>query len=495
MKRLHDRSGPDSAGAGEQRGSPPGPQATTFIAGMAILALLVTFLMVWRMPPAELPELLLWAGAALAGELLVFSTLTQRAQINMATTIHMAMVLLLAPNQILFALWLSRIAAKFLIQRQVWYRALFNVSQVLVATTAAWGVYSSLGGRPWVDGPPADLMLSALAFLAAGLTYHLINTFTVSRIVSLTTRIGLWRTWRDNYGYPMEIMNTWALILLAPVVALCVLNLGALGLVVFVAPVALLRQVSAEYVSLQNAQRSLVAAERVAAKNEISALVGHRINSALTTLSGQIQLIVMRRERLAQAELESRFGAIRESVEAIQKISQGLIDSCQQSRRVEWARVDSLVDTLLAAVRRHPALSGVRIVTHCDSTIDEIQVNRGQVQDVLRNVLLNAAESMADANVSDPTIHVSAVLHPIDDEVEFIVSDNGPGIAAELTHRVFEPGFSTRPGAGGFGLSTALRIVTNHHGQIHLDRSLEGGAQFRIVLPANGVKSAARRAA
>lgn len=490
MTPTNDLSRSEMDEVARQRGSAPGSEATTFIAGMTVLALLITALMTWRLPPADLPGVLLWAAAALAGELLVFSTVTQRAQVNMATSIHLAMILVLAPNQILLALWLSRIVAKFLIQRQVWYRALFNVAQVVVATMSAWGVYAGLGGRGWEAGPPAELAISAAAFLAAGLTYHLVNTFSVSRIVSLNTQMRLWRTWRDNYGYPMEIMNTWALILLAPVVALCVANLGWLGLVIFVAPIILLRQVSAEYVKLQNSQRSLVAAERVAAKNEISALVGHRINAALTTLSGQIQLIIMRRDRMTQAELDNRFVYVQESVEMIQRISQGLIDACQQSRRMEWSRVDSIIETVLASMKKHPALAGVEIVTHCDSTIDEILVNRAQVQDVLRKLLLNAGEALQEVSDRPRRIQVSAILHPHDNEVELVVTDNGPGIPEELLHRVFEPAFSTRPNAGGFGLSTALRIVTNHRGQISLEPAEDGGARFRVLLPGGARKAA-----
>lgn len=490
MTPIHELHRSMSPGAASSRSSLQGTPATTFIAGMTTLAVLITALMVWRMPPADLPGVFIWAAAALVGELLVFSTLTQRAQVNMATTVHMAMILMVAPGQMLCALWLSRIVAKFLLQRQPWYRALFNVAQVVVATMSAWGAYAALGGRSWEGGPPAQLSVSAGAFVAAGLTYHLINTFSVSRIVSLTTHMRLWRTWRDNYGYPMEIMNTWALVLLAPVVVLCVIHLSWVGLLVFAAPVVLLRQVSAEYVKLQNSQRSLVAAERVAAKNEISAFVGHRINAALTTLSGQVQLVIMRRERISQAELDKRFGMIQESVEAIQRISQGLIDACQQSRRLEWSRLDSVMDTVQASLKKHAAMTGVTIETHCDSTIEELLINRAQIQDVLRHLLLNAGEALQEVRDRPRKIQISAILHPQEDEVELVIADNGPGISEDALHHVFEPGYSTRSHAGGFGLSTALRIVTNHKGQIALENADEGGVRVRILLPGGARKAA-----
>jgi signal transduction histidine kinase len=66
--------------------------------------------------------------------------------------------------------------------------------------------------------------------------------------------------------------------------------------------------------------------------------------------------------------------------------------------------------------------------------------------------------------------------------VEISVRDSGPGIPAEIRDRIFEPGFTTRPGSAGLGLAVCKRIVTEHGGSIE---ALPGdpGAMFVVRLP------------
>ena len=77
--------------------------------------------------------------------------------------------------------------------------------------------------------------------------------------------------------------------------------------------------------------------------------------------------------------------------------------------------------------------------------------------------------------------------HRVDGQVEIRVSDNGPGIPAEIKDRIFEPFFTTKPtGSGtGLGLSLSYDIVTQGHGGTLTVDSTEGeGATFVIMLPA-----------
>ena len=65
------------------------------------------------------------------------------------------------------------------------------------------------------------------------------------------------------------------------------------------------------------------------------------------------------------------------------------------------------------------------------------------------------------------------------------IADNGPGVPEDKTTSIFEPFFSTKGAAGtGLGLAVARKIVLEHGGEISVDRSAEGGALFRVVLPA-----------
>src|SRR6266850_3241595 len=73
----------------------------------------------------------------------------------------------------------------------------------------------------------------------------------------------------------------------------------------------------------------------------------------------------------------------------------------------------------------------------------------------------------SDLGPTDPRITVRTRLRG--EEVIIVVEDNGPGIAAEVMGRLFEPSVTTKPEGHGFGLSTCYRIVKNHGGKITAD--------------------------
>ena len=65
----------------------------------------------------------------------------------------------------------------------------------------------------------------------------------------------------------------------------------------------------------------------------------------------------------------------------------------------------------------------------------------------------------------------------------FSVEDNGPGIPAELHERIFTPYFTTKEAGTGLGLPTVYKIISEAGGEIRVDSSFKGGAQFEITLP------------
>ncbi len=108
---------------------------------------------------------------------------------------------------------------------------------------------------------------------------------------------------------------------------------------------------------------------------------------------------------------------------------------------------------------------------------------------MLLNLLGNAFDAVHEHAVSvngqyEPMVTVST--RQVEGKLEIRVSDNGPGIPAEIQDRIFEPFFTTKPtGTGtGLGLSLSYDIVTQGHGGRLTVESTEGeGATFVIALP------------
>jgi PAS domain S-box-containing protein len=124
--------------------------------------------------------------------------------------------------------------------------------------------------------------------------------------------------------------------------------------------------------------------------------------------------------------------------------------------------------------------------------LEEVPVNRNQIEQVLLNLFKNAAQALADATgQSDPEIMIRTWRS--EDEAKVEIGDNGPGIRQEVLDHIFEPFFTTKEvGQGtGLGLSVSYYIVTTMHGGTIEVKSKPGeGARFIVSLPLSRVSRA-----
>lgn len=147
---------------------------------------------------------------------------------------------------------------------------------------------------------------------------------------------------------------------------------------------------------------------------------------------------------------------------------------------------------LLAAARSFltplAAQSGVRILLNDCLGGTSLAADGSLLRQALLNLALNALRVMPGGGVLELAgkIEISDVAEDKPGEegktAVLTVSDNGPGISASL-ERIFESGFSTRPGSPGLGLAVARRIVSQHQGTICASNRSSGGASFEIRIP------------
>jgi signal transduction histidine kinase len=131
--------------------------------------------------------------------------------------------------------------------------------------------------------------------------------------------------------------------------------------------------------------------------------------------------------------------------------------------------------------------AGVSLEVHAEAENDWIEADATQLQQVVVNLLLNAAEAMPDggavhvrtANVSSPSPDASASK----DVLALIVEDTGVGIAPADRDRIFDPFFTTKEIGRGLGLAVVQGIVHAHGGKIEVDSQEGKGTTVTVLLP------------
>ena len=108
-----------------------------------------------------------------------------------------------------------------------------------------------------------------------------------------------------------------------------------------------------------------------------------------------------------------------------------------------------------------------------------VQVDKGQIQQAVLNLALNALQVMPKGGI------IYSRIESIEDFSVLIIGDTGPGIAREAQDHIFTPFYTTRKEGTGLGLFIVQRIVDSHRGKIAFTSSPDG-TEFRILLPLNG---------
>ena len=228
-------------------------------------------------------------------------------------------------------------------------------------------------------------------------------------------------------------------------------------------------------------QEQLHRQDRLASIGMLAAGVAHEVNTPLTGISSYTQMLL--------AELDPsdpRFEVLkkmeRQTFRAASIVHSLLNFTRDGSSGVEMIRVGDLVDESLSLFE--PQLRGgkIRVEKQIEESLPMLSGNRGKLQQVLLNLLLNARDAILETG----TIRVSALRRA--GRLVLEVCDDGEGIPEEDLGKIFDPFFTTKPrGRGtGLGLSLSYTIVQEHRGEISVESRRGEGTVFTVDLPFGG---------
>jgi signal transduction histidine kinase len=231
--------------------------------------------------------------------------------------------------------------------------------------------------------------------------------------------------------------------------------------------------------NLQRLQAQLVQTEKLVSLGQLAAGAAHEINNPLQAILGFSDLLAD--DMTLPEKARATAGKIRDQARRTKTLVGNLLSF---ARQVPAERTLLDINTVVTNAVQLRALdlrsSTVRIESQLESVLPGVRGDGNQLMQVFFNIINNGVDAMESAHGGVLTIKT------IRDRGSVVVlfSDTGPGI--KEPHRVFDPFYTTKPvGQGtGLGLSICFGIVQEHGGKILCYNSQQGGAVFRVELPA-----------
>lgn len=219
---------------------------------------------------------------------------------------------------------------------------------------------------------------------------------------------------------------------------------------------------------------------RLASLGFMVAGVCHEVANPLSAIHSMVQILRSRRG-VTPETLEKGLANIAANISRVLTITRRLSSfSRVPGERCVPVSIDAAVDEAAALLRHNPVGASVAF-DYRRAPGAEVLARPGQLQQVIFNTLLNAAQAMRGAG----RVSVAATVKP-ESTVELAIRDTGPGIPAERFERIFEPFFTTKmEGEGtGLGLAISYEIVHELGGDMRAANDpATGGACFTIGLP------------
>jgi len=220
--------------------------------------------------------------------------------------------------------------------------------------------------------------------------------------------------------------------------------------------------------------------ERLAIIGQLAAGVAHELNNPLGGVLVYSHLLVEdlddedpKRENLEKIVIQAT---------RCKEIVKGLLDFAHQTEpKIELANINKILKDTLSLVENQALFQNIKISKSFCSSPPQVMVDKAQIQQVLMNIVFNAAEAMegyGDLIISTRVTETDRFM-----EIEF--TDTGCGIPEENLERLFEPFFTTKEVGHGTGLGLAISygIIQRHGGDIEVKSQVGKGTTFTIRLP------------
>ena len=230
--------------------------------------------------------------------------------------------------------------------------------------------------------------------------------------------------------------------------------------------------------------------DRLAALGEMAAAIAHEVKNPLAGI--EVMAGLLKRQLADSPDAQSILGDIIKEAKMANAIVLEVLDFVRPIRlQVEKISVTDAIRDSVSAAESHATRGNVSVDVRCQDHLPAIQGDPHQLRQIFTNLLTNAFEALGGTG----TVAIVATGYNEDGPaggeaqgpmVQIEVTDNGPGMPADVLDKIFSPFFTTKPQGSGLGLAIVRKIVDAHDGRIDVGVLETGGTRFRVTLPVTG---------
>jgi two-component system, LuxR family, sensor kinase FixL len=220
---------------------------------------------------------------------------------------------------------------------------------------------------------------------------------------------------------------------------------------------------------------------------ELAGSLAHEINQPLAAIlsSGQAALRFL---RSATPDLQLLRTLLQNIVEDDKRAARVITSLRSMMKREERNReplnINKVLEDVLNLFHAESVIRNMTIEKQFDRSPSPVLGDKVQLQQVVLNLLMNAAEAMAECSGKHEKRKIVLRTHATDRCVEVAVRDFGPGIDSAMLDNIWQPFFTTKKTGLGMGLSVSRSIIQAHGGRLSAENHPDGGALFRFEIPA-----------
>jgi signal transduction histidine kinase len=230
--------------------------------------------------------------------------------------------------------------------------------------------------------------------------------------------------------------------------------------------------------------------DRLAALGEMAAAIAHEVKNPLAGI--EVMAGILKRQLTESPDAQNILADIIKEAKMANVIVQEVLAFVRPIRlQVEDIALADVIRDALVMAESHSLRGNVEMRVDVPEALRPLQGDPHQLRQIFTNLLTNAFEAMDGSGAID----ITATAVEADDEaasaaeqatgptIRITITDNGPGIPAEVVDRIFSPFFTTKPQGSGLGLAIVRKIVDAHDGRIDVGGRPGGGTVFRVTLP------------